>query len=205
MTIGEKIQTLRKQNGYSQEQLAEKITISRQAVSKWELGESIPDIENIVQLSKVFDVSTDYLLKNDTSRDASQDEVKPKPAVRDQKRDESDEWDEWDDDDEDEDEPDTIVGVLSENRYIIAAVIYFIAGFVWNLWHVAWIVFLLATFVPFTSRSPHKYVFAVAVVIYFIMGFGFSLWGMGWIVFLIAVPVSELARVILSKEAAHRD
>jgi len=64
MTLGEKIYQLRKQKELSQETLAEQLAISRQAVSKWELGESMPDIENIVQLSKVFNVSTDYLLNN---------------------------------------------------------------------------------------------------------------------------------------------
>jgi len=62
MTLGEKILVLRKQNGMSQEQLAEKITVSRQAISRWELNESIPDVDNIVQLSNIFSVSTDYLL-----------------------------------------------------------------------------------------------------------------------------------------------
>ena len=64
MTLGEKIQALRKQSGMSQEQLAERITITRQAISRWELNESIPDLENIVQLSQIFGVSTDYLLKD---------------------------------------------------------------------------------------------------------------------------------------------
>ena len=64
MTTGEKIQQLRKEHGMSQEQLAEKITVSRQAVSKWELGESLPDTDNVVQLSDIFDVSTDYLLRD---------------------------------------------------------------------------------------------------------------------------------------------
>ena len=63
MTLGEKIQALRKQSGMSQEQLAERITISRQAISRWELNESVPDVDNIVQLSQIFGVSTDYLLK----------------------------------------------------------------------------------------------------------------------------------------------
>jgi transcriptional regulator with XRE-family HTH domain len=62
MIIGEKIQQLRKSMNLTQEQLAEKLGVSRQAVSKWELGEALPDIENIVLLSKVFQVSTDYLL-----------------------------------------------------------------------------------------------------------------------------------------------
>ena len=63
--IGSKIQQLRKDNGMSQEDLALKLTISRQAVSKWELGEATPDTENIVQLSKLFCISTDYLLINE--------------------------------------------------------------------------------------------------------------------------------------------
>ena len=60
--LGSKIQRLRKDNGMSQEELASKLTISRQAISKWELGESMPDTENVVQLSKLFGVTTDFLL-----------------------------------------------------------------------------------------------------------------------------------------------
>lgn len=64
MTLGEKIKELRKARGLSQEELAEQINVSRQAVSKWELDLSLPDIDNIVQLSQLFDVSTDHLLTN---------------------------------------------------------------------------------------------------------------------------------------------
>ena len=69
MMIGEKIYNLRKNNKLSQEELALQLTISRQAISKWELGEAIPDTENVVQLSKVFNVSTDYLLIDDYNYD----------------------------------------------------------------------------------------------------------------------------------------
>ena len=69
MNLGEKIHQLRKQSGMSQEELAAKITVSRQAISKWELGESIPDTENVVQLSKLFNVSTDFLLNDDVESD----------------------------------------------------------------------------------------------------------------------------------------
>lgn len=69
MTLGEKLQKLRKSKGMSQEQLSAQITVSRQAISKWELGESIPDTENIIQLSKIFSVSTDYLLHDDIDND----------------------------------------------------------------------------------------------------------------------------------------
>jgi len=68
--LGEKIQQLRKEKGMSQEQLAAQLTISRQAISKWELGESIPDTENIIQLSKLFSVSTDYLLNDEFDSNA---------------------------------------------------------------------------------------------------------------------------------------
>lgn len=66
MNLGEKIQSLRKSRGLSQEQLSEQLAVSRQAVSKWELNESSPDVEKIVQMSEFFGVTTDYLLKEST-------------------------------------------------------------------------------------------------------------------------------------------
>lgn len=62
MTFGEKLQFLRKQSGLSQEQLAERLAVSRQAISKWELGSALPDTENVIQLGRLFQVSLDYLL-----------------------------------------------------------------------------------------------------------------------------------------------
>lgn len=64
MRLGQKIADLRKKNNLSQEGLAEKMNVSRQAVSKWESEQSIPDIEKIVNLSELFGVTTDYLLKS---------------------------------------------------------------------------------------------------------------------------------------------
>lgn len=63
MTLGEKIQQLRKASGISQEQLAEQLDVSRQSVSKWELNDAIPDVRRIVMISELFSVSTDELLK----------------------------------------------------------------------------------------------------------------------------------------------
>ena len=62
MIMAEKIALLRKQNGWSQEELAEKLGVSRQSVSKWESGGAIPDLDKVVKLSALFGVSTDYLL-----------------------------------------------------------------------------------------------------------------------------------------------
>ncbi|MEE1032652.1 MAG: helix-turn-helix transcriptional regulator, partial [Ruminococcus sp.] len=59
MILAEKIITLRKKNGWSQEELAEKMNVSRQSVSKWEGAQSVPDLNKILMLSEIFGVSTD--------------------------------------------------------------------------------------------------------------------------------------------------
>lgn len=64
MTFAEKLRNIRKQAGMSQEQLAEKLKVSRQAVTKWETNAGIPDIENIMAVSALFDISIDELLSN---------------------------------------------------------------------------------------------------------------------------------------------
>ncbi len=63
MNIGEKIMKLRKQQGWSQEELANRLDVTRQSVSKWESGASVPELEKIVRLSELFGISTDCLLK----------------------------------------------------------------------------------------------------------------------------------------------
>jgi transcriptional regulator with XRE-family HTH domain len=68
MTLGEKIFELRKSKGWSQEELASKISVSRQSISKWESNTAMPDINRIVELAVLFGVSTDYLLKDDQER-----------------------------------------------------------------------------------------------------------------------------------------
>lgn len=64
MILAEKIAKLRKQNGWSQEELAMKLNVSRQSVSKWESTASIPDLDKIIKMSELFGVSTDYLIKD---------------------------------------------------------------------------------------------------------------------------------------------
>lgn len=65
MKLAEKIYQERRKLGLSQEQFAERMDISRQAVSKWESGQSMPDLDKIVAMSQIFGVSTDYLLKEE--------------------------------------------------------------------------------------------------------------------------------------------
>ncbi|MCM1174088.1 MAG: helix-turn-helix domain-containing protein [Blautia sp.] len=71
MNFSEKLLTLRKAKDLTQEQLAEKLDVSRQSVSKWESGQATPDLEKIVAISAIFDVTTDYLLKSSEIDDLS--------------------------------------------------------------------------------------------------------------------------------------
>lgn len=76
MILADKIIKLRKKNGWSQEELAEKMQVSRQAVSKWEGAQTIPDIEKILMLGSLFGVTTDYLLKDEIENEEFTDETK---------------------------------------------------------------------------------------------------------------------------------
>jgi len=70
MRLSEKILLLRRKQGISQEELAERMDVSRQAISRWEQGSAVPDAVNILQLSKLFGVTTDYLLNDDCENEA---------------------------------------------------------------------------------------------------------------------------------------
>ena len=73
MILADKIIENRKKNGWSQEELAEKLGVSRQSVSKWEGAQAVPDMKKILQMSEVFGVTTDYLLKDEIEEKPEQD------------------------------------------------------------------------------------------------------------------------------------
>ncbi|MBE5802753.1 MAG: helix-turn-helix transcriptional regulator [Clostridiales bacterium] len=80
MTFGSKLAMLRHSRGYSQETLAEKLNISRQAVSKWENGQSEPEIASLLAISRLFQVTVDYLVREDT--DCKQKKTIPGSALQ---------------------------------------------------------------------------------------------------------------------------
>ena len=83
MILADKIIALRKKAGWSQEELAEQMNVSRQSVSKWEGAQSMPDMEKILLLSKLFGVSTDYLLKEEIDSEPTADpQVESEPGLR---------------------------------------------------------------------------------------------------------------------------
>lgn len=69
MILADKIIEERKKNGWTQEDLAQKLSVSRQSVSKWESAGAIPDLKKIIQLAYLFGVSTDYLLKDEIEKE----------------------------------------------------------------------------------------------------------------------------------------
>lgn len=69
MALSEKLYTLRKKSGLSQEQLAEQLSVSRQAISKWESGQSVPESDKLIVISNYFKVSLDYLLKEEIEQE----------------------------------------------------------------------------------------------------------------------------------------
>jgi len=211
MRIGEKVQILRKQKDISQEQLAEMLNVSRQAISKWETGESLPDVENIVRLSGVFDVSTDYLLKA-YQPDTPVAEHPPGNMVINNDF-------IIEDDDEDIGYTTTrnhggMFGAYNISFHFggvvfpVALLAFLIMGFVWGLWRagfivfpVAWVVDAVISYVR-TGRLRASFS-GVAVAVYLILGFAWRLWHPGWIVFVVAWVLSEAVRVA-SRERENR-
>ena len=82
MIFADKLIALRKKEGWSQEELAQQLNVSRQSVSKWEGAQSVPDLDKIVQLSRIFGVSTDYLLKDELEEQESAPSLSVEPSRR---------------------------------------------------------------------------------------------------------------------------
>ena len=82
MKLHEKIYYCRKKAGYSQEEMAEKLGVSRQAVSKWETGEAVPELAKFTAIAKLFNVSTDWLLKDDDSEPEAPETERSESAPR---------------------------------------------------------------------------------------------------------------------------
>ena len=86
MIFSEKLQLIRKSKGFTQEQLAENLSVSRQAVAKWEAGQTYPDIANLIQISNLFNVTVDYLVRDQECMmncvDSSKEDVEKLIAFR---------------------------------------------------------------------------------------------------------------------------
>ena len=80
MTFGEKLQKLRQSAGMSQDALAERLNVSRQAVSRWERDETMPETEKVIALADLFGVTTDYLLRQKAEEETAREPERERPA-----------------------------------------------------------------------------------------------------------------------------
>lgn len=81
MLLHEKLSILRKQNGLTQEQLAEELNVSRQAVSKWERGDTIPDLNTLIAIADYYDMNLDCLVRSDCKLDSGDAFPRLKPKI----------------------------------------------------------------------------------------------------------------------------
>jgi transcriptional regulator with XRE-family HTH domain len=207
----------RKKFGYSQEQLAEKLGLSRQAVSKWERAEASPDTDNLIELARLYGISLDELVLGDepdgmTASDIPDDEEAPTVPceVREEAHSTGSDADEDDDveddpDDEDDEDDDSHSPKPNESRLdwwlrqfptgVVATVIYLILGFACHAWHPGWLVFLLIPVADsiiecIRERSPSAFAYSVfCAFVYLLLGFYVEgAWLWGWVVF-VTIPV----------------
>ena len=189
LEIANRLQKLRKEKGYSQEQLAEALGISRQAISKWERAESSPDTDNLICLAKLYGVSLDELLSTDETieeiienNEIAEEEVENyektfKVEIPKIKRELT--------------KKEKIVELLQVINLFSIGIIYFVLGCVFNLWHPAWIIFL---FIPINSslieaianKEADEFAFPILLAaIYLFLGTVYNLWHPMWIIFII--------------------
>lgn len=185
--LGATLYELRKEAGMSQEELADKLGVSRQAVSKWECGDSMPDTDNLITISKLYGVSLDELVGNT-----------PAPAPVEEEEMiivEKDEDDENDEEYEPKKDKRKIVRVLYSLPYpIFATIIFFLWGFLGSGFHVAWTIFVtipiyysVITCISAKKLTPFNYPVFITFI-YLLIGMQWGLWHPWWILF-ITIPL----------------
>lgn len=203
-----RLQQLRKLNGYSQDVLAEKLGVSRQAVSKWERAESSPDTDNLISLAKLYGLTLDDLLNT------SQDVVKINPAP--QKKDfkgkvksilsKANDFGIY---------PKTALGMLKFPFVLLVPILYLAISFPTKLWHPMWIIFLAIPIyyrVAIACKANSKKVFLlllpvpeILVTIFLIIGTVFGAWAYAWIIFLIIPFYYWLVPMMKSEKKQSQD
>ena len=208
MTIemANRLTKLRKEHGFSQEDLADKLGVSRQAVSKWERGEATPDMDNLIELSKIYNISLDEVVGNkiEDKEDEAKVTVKTGDKVIVELSDK--------DDDEDEDEKgDKKHGSVTEKvewlLTLFALIAYLLLGFLAHMWWNMWILFfipdiIISTYKAIRDKNPKRFNMAfLCLFVYFFlcMVSPRGLWHPGWVIFL-AIPIYYTIAGILCRK-----
>ena len=199
--IANRLQQLRKEKGYSQEELAQALGLSRQAVSKWERAESSPDTDNLICLAKLYDMSLDELLNTDETVE----EIRERTQEVEEEKKEDEKYIKIEKghicsrghDNEflrEKKHPVAII-IISSVTALIATILFLVFGFVFDAWKDSWLFFL---FIPVIASlfeaiiNTHAFTsFAypvLVVIVYLFLGFEFDLWHPLWVLF-ITIPV----------------
>ena len=189
---------LRKQHGYSQEALAEKLGLSRQAVSKWERAEASPDTDNLIALAKLYGMSLDeLLLVPRQAEDAAKEKAsalpveETTPLAKEGKKRQKSPW-------------------LELPFPILVGIVYIILGLRLNWWHPGWLLFLTIPLYyslveAILQRDAEKFAFPVlAATVYLWLGFCEDAWASGWWVFLL-IPVYYLIASVGKKKETQTE
>ena len=195
--IANKLYELRKQSGISQEELADKIGVSRQAVSKWERAEASPDTDNLILLAKIYNVSLDDIISEEDITEAQKEE---KVEVVD-----SDDDDDDDDDDDEKMQKDDcctrevhrksviVVSSVTGALYLLATVAFLLIGFLTHVWHPTWVLFLAPIVIgslisAIQHKNANRFNYPVfMVVLFMVFGTLFDIWHPLWILF-VTIP-----------------
>lgn len=184
-----RLQQLRKANGYSQDVLAEKLGISRQAVSKWERAESSPSVDNLLDLARLYGITVDEMLNTNGDRVVIKTQNNTKKDIKGKLKSLISKANDF-----------GIYPELARNLakfpfFLVVTVLYVVLCFVTKLWHPLWIMFLaLPIYYQFAlaCKGGNKKVFMlllpipeIIVTLFLILGFAFGIWKYAWILFLI--------------------
>ncbi len=201
LKIAEKLQAQRKAHGYSQEELADLLNVSRQAVSKWERGEASPDTDNLIALAKIYNITIDQLINSESEDEVVvEDKDEGKAQEKDKNESEAENIEVIQEDDDEDDEKKlsarqiAILAIVGGSASLIITLIYLIVGFCFDLWHPTWILFMMipvvASFADAIVKKDVKH-FAYPVLvaaIYVLTGLLTDLWHPLWVLFL-TIPV----------------
>ena len=184
-----RLQQLRKANGYSQDVLAEKLGISRQAVSKWERAESSPSVDNLLDLARLYGITVDEMLNTDGDRVVIKTQNNTKKDIKGKLKSlisKANDFGIY---------PELARKLVKFPFFLVVTILYVVLCFVTKLWHPLWIMFLaLPIYYQFAlaCKGGNKKVFMlllpipeIIVTVFLILGFAFGIWKYAWILFLL--------------------
>ena len=189
LATANRLQQLRKMNGYSQDVLAEKLGISRQAISKWERAESSPDTDNLIALAEIYGMTLDELLNTSLDKVTIKRGNKGKKDIKGKLKSllsRANDFGIY---------PKTALNLLKFPFALIVVILYIALSMIFNIWHPLWLIFLTIPVYyryAIACKANNKKVFnlllpipEVIVTIYLCLGFGLGAWGIAALLFLI--------------------